>query len=39
MLIGFEIEPIKYELEGKSKKYYQYIFIISVNKIIEVKYS
>jgi hypothetical protein len=39
MLIGFEIEPIKYEFEGKSKKYYPDIFIISENKIIEVKSS
>jgi hypothetical protein len=39
ILIGFEIEPIEYEFEGKFKKYYPDVFIISENKIIEVKSS
>lgn len=37
--IGFEIKPIKYKFEGKTKNYHPDIFIVSENKIIEVKSS
>jgi len=37
VLVGFEIKPIEYELNGELKKYYPDIYIKSENKIVEVK--